>query len=122
LTLDAGALIALDRGDRRVLALLLDAQAAGRPIRVPAGVLGQAWRSGSRQALLARFLRAPEVEIPPLDEVLGRAAGELCGAKGTADVVDASVVLVARIHGDGIVTSDPRDLRKLDATIPLERV
>ena len=122
LTLDAGALIALDRGDRRVLALLQLAQAARRPIRVPAAVLGQAWRDGSRQALLARFLRSRDVEIPPLDEALGRAAGELCGSVGTSDVIDASVVLVARSHGDGVLTSDPGDLRKLDADLPLQRV
>jgi len=37
LTLDAGALIAIDRGDRRVIALLQLAQAGRGPIRVPAG-------------------------------------------------------------------------------------
>jgi hypothetical protein len=122
LTLDAGALIALDRGDRRILCLLQLAHADRRRIRIPAGVLGQVWRNGSRQALLARFLRARDVEVLPLDETLARAAGELCGAAGTSDVIDASVMLVARTHGDGVLTSDPGDLRKLDAGIPLQRV
>jgi hypothetical protein len=122
LTLDAGALIALDRGDRRVLFLLQLAHADRRPIRIPAGVLGQVWRNGSRQALLARFLRAREVEIIALDDTLARAAGELCGAAGTSDVIDASVMLVARTHGDGVLTSDPGDLRRLDPAIPLQRV
>jgi hypothetical protein len=41
---------------------------------------------------------------------------------GTADVIDASVVLVAREHRDIIVTGDPSDLRRLDpgaAIVPL---
>ena len=116
LTLDAGALIALDRGDRRMIALLQEAVRARTAIRVPAGVVGQTWRNGASQAVLARFLRLREVEIPPLDEHLGRAAGELCGLAGTADVIDATVVLTARSHADTILTSDPEDLGRLDPT------
>lgn len=113
-TLDAGALIALDRGDRRMIALIRQALSEGRSFRVPAGVIGQAWRDGRRQAALSRFLRGTEVRTVPLDEGLSRAAGELCGMTGTADVIDASVVLVARVQGDTIVTADPSDLRRLD--------
>jgi hypothetical protein len=114
LTLDAGALIALDRGDGRMIALIRQALTEGRAFRVPAGVVGQAWRDGRRQVALSRFLRGAEVRVVPLDERLSRAAGELCGATGTADVIDASVVLVARAHRDIIVTGDPSDLRRLD--------
>jgi len=57
-----------------------------------------------------------------LDEHLARACGELCGRKGTADVVDASVVIVAREHQDVILTSDPEDLRKLDPKSSIFRV
>ena len=113
-TLDAGALIALDRGDRRLIALVREALAQGRGFRVPAGVVGQAWRDPRRQVVLSRFLRGTEVRVVPLDERLSRAAGELCGATRTADVIDASVVLVAREHQDVIVTGDPSDLRRLD--------
>jgi hypothetical protein len=122
LTLDTGALIAVDRGDRRMIALLQRAVKERIPIRVPAGVVGQAWRDRARQVTLARFLRSREVEIPALDEHLARAAGELCGLTGTSDVIDASVVLIARSGGDSILTSDPHDLRRLDATLTLERV
>jgi hypothetical protein len=114
-TLDAGALIALDRGDRRMIALISQALSEGRSFRVPAGVIGQAWRDGRRQAVLSRFLRGSEVRVVPLDDGLSRAAGELCGATGTADVNDASVVLVARANRDIIVTGDPSDLRRLDS-------
>ena len=112
--MDAGALIALDRGDKRMIALLQRALAQGRAFRVPAGVVGQAWRDGRVQVTLARFLRSHEVEIIPLDEELARSCGELCGASNASDIIDASVVILARHRGDAIITSDPNDLRRLD--------
>ena len=114
LVLDAGALIALDRGDRRMIALLDRALSQGRAFRVPAGVVAQAWRDGRVQVTLARFLRSEEVEVVPLDPVVARTCGELCGASGSPDVIDASVVILARERRDPIVTSDPVDLRRLD--------
>ena len=114
ITLDTGALIALDRGDKRMIALLQRAVAQGRGFRVPAGVVGQAWRDGGVQVTLARFLRSEEVEIVPLDEQLARACGELYGATNTSDIIDASVVILARERRGPVVTSDPIDLRRLD--------
>ena len=119
ITLDAGALIALDRGDKRLIALLDRALAQRLKVRVPSGVVGQAWRDGRVQVTLARFLRIDEVEIIPLDEQLARACGELCGATDTADIIDASVVILARERRDHIITSDPHDLRRLDPTCPI---
>ncbi len=114
IVLDAGALIALDRGNKRMIALLDRALAQGRAFRVPAGVVGQAWRDGRIQVALARFLRSEEVYIVPLDEQLARSCGELCAATNSSDVIDASVVILARERRDPIVTSDPNDLRRLD--------
>ena len=114
IVLDAGALIALDRGDKRMIALLDRALAQGCVFRVPAGVVGQAWHDGRVQATLARFLRSEEVEIVPLDDQLARSCGELCAATNSPDVIDASVVILARERRDPIVTSDPNDLRRLD--------
>ena len=119
ITLDAGALIALDRGDKRLIALLTRALAQRLKIRVPSGVVGQAWRDGRVQVTLARFLRIDEVEISPLDEQLARACGELCGATDTSDMIDASVVILARQRRDHIITSDPHDMRRLDPTCPI---
>ena len=79
------------------------------------GVLGQAWRGGGpRQALLARALDG--IEIRPLDESLGRAAGDLLARAGSADVIDAALVLLAD-DGDDIVTSDPEDIVPLAARL-----
>jgi hypothetical protein len=119
ITLDTGALIALDRGDKRMIALLGQALAQHRKFRVPSGVVGQAWRDGRVQVTLARFLRSEEVEVVPLDEQLARSCGELCGATRTSDVIDASVVILARERRDSIVTSDPKDLRRLDPSSPI---
>jgi hypothetical protein len=121
-TLDTGALLALERGDGRMLALLQLLARRGGRIRVPAGVAGQAWRGGARQAVLARLFSSPQVELPSLDLAMARACGELCAASGTADVIDASVVVVAREHRHAIVTSDVADLRRLDPSARLERI
>jgi len=103
-------------------ALLSQALAARYSLRVPAGVVGQAWRDSQTQVALARFLRAEEVEVIPLDEQLSRSCGELCGATGTSDVIDASVVILARERRDVIVTSDPDDLRRLDPKSSLVQI
>jgi hypothetical protein len=60
--------------------------------------------------------------VIPLDGVLAEAAGTLCGRTGTSDVIDASVVLVARRARAAVVTSDVGDLRRLDPTLRLEKI
>lgn len=114
LTFDAGALIAFERNDRAAVALVARSLAQGYALAVPAGVVAQVWRDGRRQARLARLLGASQVEIALLDDQRAREAGQLCGVKGTDDIVDASVVLCARARRHRIVTSDPDDLRRLD--------
>jgi len=90
--LDAGALIAVERADRATAAVIEVARQEHRGVFVPAGVVGQVWRGGARQARVARLPRARAVFVEPLTDVAARAAGILCGAAGTADVIDASVV------------------------------
>jgi hypothetical protein len=111
LILDAGALVAVERGDRDVAALLKRELLAGRVPQTHGGVVGQVWRGGQgRQARLARLLAG--VEVASLDDSLGRKAGVLLGRTRQADVIDAAVVLLAS-DGDSILTSDPNDLRAL---------
>lgn len=116
-TLDAGALIAIERGDRRMQALLAEAHSKGLPIDIPAGVLAQAWRAGPRQARVARTLHLTNVTVAVLDEPNAKAAGILCGRRGTSDPVDASVVINARQRHQTVITGDPIDLRQLDPTL-----
>lgn len=115
--LDAGGLIAVERGDRRVLALLSEAS----QVVVPAGVVAQIWRGAARQARTARVVNAPETVVEPLDDGTARVVGVLCGVTGTTDVVDASVALAGRRHGAVVVTSDPDDLAALDRDLDLHR-
>ncbi len=108
LILDAGALIAIERRDRTATRILRQERAGRRHPLTHGGVVGQVWRGGSgRQAILALLL--PTLNIVPLDERLGRRAGNLLARTGTSDVVDAAVVLLAE-DGDWILTSDPDDL------------
>jgi hypothetical protein len=122
ITLDAGALIAFERANRAVIALLRVALEAKLGITVPSGVVGQVWRDGRRQARLARLLASRGVTVESLDDARARAAGQLCGATKTRDVIDASIVLGAKGRGDLIVTSDVDDLRRLDPTANLHAV
>src|SRR5262249_20097894 len=102
---DAGALIAFERADREVVMLVKRLLARGGKVVLPAGVVGQTWRDGARQARLARLLGSPVTVIEPLDDYRARAAGQLCGISGTHDVIDAAVVLSARAHAFPVATS-----------------
>lgn len=112
LVLDAGALIALDRNDRPMWVRMKALLEARELPRTHGGVVGQVWRGGPRQARLATALAG--IDVRPLNERLGRAAGELLGATRTSDVVDAALVLLAE-DGDEIVTLDRRDIETLVA-------
>jgi hypothetical protein len=108
---DAGALIAIDSNDRRMWAIHHLALEEGREVYIPAPVVSQAWRDGRRQNSLGRLLRTCTVEPTGLETA--KAAGVLCGAAGSADVVDATVMVMALARLAIIYTSDPEDLAKL---------
>ncbi len=118
-TLDAGALIAIDRGDRRVLVLLARARETGAAVTIPATVLAQAIRRPEHQARLARLIRQPATDLVSLDRVDATSTGRLLAASGTSDIADAHVVICARRAGQPVITSDPGDLRALDPAISL---
>jgi hypothetical protein len=112
LVLDSGAFVALERNERQMWIRLKAAQANGEVPITHAGVLGQVWRGGPRQARLSQALGG--IEVVALDEPLGRAVGRLLGAAGMSDVIDAAVVLLAN-DGDEIVTVDRSDIEALAA-------
>ncbi len=88
-TYDTGALVAAERKEDTIWKLHRSALERGLEPTVPAGVLAQAWRGGSRQFWLARFLAHCEIE--PLDEELARRVGVICRKRAVKDVVDVSV-------------------------------
>ena len=117
LILDAGALLALERGDRRMWGRLSAAAARGAVPVTHGGVVGQVWRGGAgRQALLAKALKG--IRVVSLDDGLGRRAGMILARSSLRDVVDAAVVAIAR-EGDTVVTSDPGDIAALAAVHPV---
>jgi hypothetical protein len=113
-TYDTGALIAADRGERRMWARHQALLELREVPTVPAPVVAQAWRGGSRQALLSRLLVGCTVEA--LDDVGARATGTLATQAKTSDVVDASVVEGALRRHDLVVSSDPSDLTAIADT------
>jgi hypothetical protein len=121
-TLDAGALIALERDDRPVLVLLARARETGARITIPATALAQVVRAPARQVRLARLVRQPTTDVVPLGRVDATSVGRLLAASGTADIVDAHVVICARRAVQQVATSDPEDLRLLDPDLRVVRV
>ena len=111
LVLDAGAFVAVERGDRAVVALVKRELLAGRPPVTSGGVVAQVWRGGrGRQVPVAMLLAG--TSVVPVDGSLGRRAGMLLARSGSSDAVDATVVCLAA-DGDDILTSVPDDLRGL---------
>jgi len=111
LILDAGALVAAERGDRATIARLRASQQHGLELRTNAMVVAQVWRDRhGRQANLAGLLQA--VDVRAISQQDGRNAGALLATAGTTDPIDATVVLLAA-PGDRIITSDPHDITRL---------
>jgi hypothetical protein len=119
LTLDTGALLALDHPAKAVAmqARLEAAWQRGATICIPAEAIAQAWRS-SRQARLARLLKSPDIDIAVMTLGVARSVGLMCAATDHDDAVDVHVVLCARQRHHAIVTSDPCDITRIDPTVP----
>ncbi|BBH16611.1 hypothetical protein Back2_08980 [Nocardioides baekrokdamisoli] len=119
LTLDAGALIGIDRGSESVRVIVERCFARGGEVHVLPEVIAQAWRGGARSARLGQFLAAPGVVTPLYGQPSARRVGGLSGACGHTDVIDVHVALHARERGHRVVTSDPDDIRAVDPTLPI---
>jgi hypothetical protein len=119
ITLDTGALLALDHPSQAVAmqARLDEVRRRGGTICIPAEVVAQAWRS-PRQARLGRLLRSSDIDIAVMTLSVARSVGLMCADTGHGDVVDVHVVLCARQRHHAIVTSDPRDIARIDPTVP----
>ena len=111
LTLDAGALIAYERGDERIREILTVAYARGLVPTIPAIALAEVWRGNAKHARVARLLKASSIET--LDEQLARAAGSLRRSTSGSGTIDACVAVGVRRRLDAIATSDPNDMRML---------
>lgn len=114
IVLDAGAVLALARGDVQARARLREAL-SNRPyvVVLPTPVLAQVHRGGRDHAQVDRVIAAVDALVAPGEEV-ARRAGELMARTGTTDAVDAMVAAEALAAAPSIVlTSDPADIRRL---------
>jgi predicted nucleic acid-binding protein len=111
LTLDAGALIAYERGEERVREILAVGYARGLVPTIPAIALAEVWRGDAKDARVARLLKTCSVEV--VDERLARTAGSLRRATSGSGAIDACIAAGVRRRGDAIATSDPLDMRAL---------
>ena len=110
-TYDTGALLAAERNDRRMWALHAGFLSEEIVPVVPAPVLAEAWRGGSRQASLARLLALCEIE--PMTERQARDVGVLAGRAAHDEVVDVTVVEGAIRRRHAVVTSNETHIRKI---------
>jgi predicted nucleic acid-binding protein len=118
LTLDTGALIALERRRQRMKGILERALARDQPLTVPADVVGEWWRG--RTDLRESILECVDVE--PLTSDLAKRAGEALAAIPKATLVDAIVMASAASRGDLVYSSDVGDLERLRRYFPSVRV
>ena len=113
ITYDTGALIAAERNDRRMWALHAGFLAEEVVPVVPAPVLAEAWRGGSRQASLARLM--PMCDVEEMSVQQAREVGVLAGKARHDDIVDVTVVEGAARRGDAVVTSNRSHIEKIAA-------
>lgn len=121
LTLDTGALIAIEAGSPRMALLVEQAIAAGAELAIPAGVVAQAWRGGAPQVRIAKLLQLQVTSIVALDTMLALRVGARCAATGSNDVVDVSVAICASDRGHPVITSDLDDIAAIDPALTLVR-
>jgi predicted nucleic acid-binding protein len=108
LTFDTGALIALERGEKRMRTVVLAAQQDGVEMTIPAVVLIEWWRDAPRQRTILEGLT-----IEPTSARVAKLAGMALGAVRGATAIDALVMASAAQRGDCVYTSDLEDLERL---------
>lgn len=119
--LDAGAFIALEKGDA-VMVLLAERFAEERtPLVTSAGVVAQVWRGGLGAQVPVTFLLR-RTRVIDLTHAVARVLGRMLGATGASDPVDAHVVLLARERGWRVLSSDADDLHAIDPKLEVQRV
>lgn len=119
ITFDTGALIAIERRDRAMLALYEQLVRIRARITIPTCVVGEWWRD--QRGKLARVLDGAVVE--PLTLPLAKLAGSVQAQVSGATMVDSLVVASAAQRGDLILTSDVGDLTRIrDVMFPAVRI
>jgi predicted nucleic acid-binding protein len=116
LILDAEGLVKLASGDRDATSFARDVLERKGIVVTAASTLAEVLRGGSRDAGLHRVLR--RIQVVPISDEHGRAAGELLGRNGMSGnrcAMDALLAAVAlgQARPAVLLTSDPDDLARL---------
>ena len=117
-TLDTGALIALERRSQRMTDVLVRARRREELLVVSQVVLAEWWRGRTdwRERILAALV------VEPLTDARAKLAGEAVAQVPGATVIDAIVMASAASRGDVVYTSDVEDLEALRSFFPMVRV
>jgi predicted nucleic acid-binding protein len=118
ITLDTGALVAIERRKQRGVQLLELAKQRLAVLSVPVPVVSEWWRG--RTDVRDRILDAVNVE--PLALSVAKSAGLAMARVPKSTAVDAIVMAFAASRGDVVFTGDPDDLERLRAFFPSVRV
>ena len=118
ITLDTGALDAIERRKQRGTQLLELARQRLAVLSVPVPVIAEWWRG--RTDVRERILDVVNVE--PLSLVVAKSAGEAQASVARSTAVDAIVMAFAASRGDVVFTGDTSDLDRLRAFFPTVRV
>jgi len=118
ITLDTGALIAIERRKRRGIKLIQLREEGSALLATPTAVIAEWWRgrTDSREIILDM------VNVEPLPLDVAKSAGAAQAAVPGATAVDAIVMAFAASRGDVVYTSDRDDFERLRQHFPGVRV
>jgi predicted nucleic acid-binding protein len=118
--LDAGALIALERGTASVRGYVLLADRGLVALSTSSAVIAQVFRGGPRQPRLARLLSTDLLIELALGPDAARRIGISAVSAASRDVVDGHVAMLALELNAIVLTSDPTDIARWG--VPIDRI
>jgi predicted nucleic acid-binding protein len=121
LTLDTGALVALERNRRDMGKVVGAALRTGAHITVPANVIAEWWRGRTDRRDHVRKVFA----VQDVNEQIARLAGEALAwlKRRRIDIddritIDATVIATAALHGSNLYTGDFEDMQRFQGFFP----
>lgn len=115
LTLDTGALIQLEKRNRRTAEIVATALDDGWPLRIPAAVVAEFWQGKHGRAVTGLIELAALADTRHVAQRAGEALNAIGKARRGPSIVDAIVAATAHAHRDVVLTTDPDDLHVLAA-------
>jgi predicted nucleic acid-binding protein len=121
LTLDTGALLALERHRRDVGRVVEAAVLTGARITVPANAMAEWWRGRTDRREYVRKMFV----VQDVDEQIAKLAGEALASlkRGRPDrhdrvTIDATVMATAALYGANLYTGDLEDMQRFQGFFP----